>query len=788
MRTALRWIRADLRSHRLPSALVVVATAGTVAALLLAAMLLGTADPWQRQFQQAQAPQVRIDTGPPPAADRAGDDAALAALSRLPGVTSLTPRQHTADATLIGLRRPGSPPVAGTGSGDRLPLVLRADVPGAPRALITEGRWLDPTVLNGLVLERSSADAAWARSGDQVAVLGARGQILNLQVIGIADSPDQIRYPEAGSGLGWVLPETLDLVQPDPAAQGRTVGLRLSDPDTANYAAQRAVNTIGTSRVTKLATWMDARASRQQDDQVVGLLLGLCGLAALLAAALAVAGAASGRIRGRTGDIALLKALGFTPGQITRMFTGQHLMLAGTGVLLGGIAATTVARLWPALAHGPGAPYQALPLGLPITGTVTAVALSAIGLGAALPAYRAAKVSPVPPADDAQPDGSTPRPARLGALRRLPPALVLGLGSALRHRGQSTVTVLRLAVPVIACTFALSTWATLDVLARTSGGGMPAATLTVRPASGDSTQQTDGLRHALAGDPAAAGVYPGTELEALAPGQSATLTLRALGTITQPFPFAVVEGRDIQAADEAVAGQGALDLLNAGVGQWVRVTTAGTPRILHIVGRNVEPERGGRVLSTSLDTLDRPGDPPHPAYYRMVLRSGSDPAQVQRELPGRTGLGGQLDIRPAPDPATRLAVLRVSVVGLVVLLALIALAEILTATAGGLREHHHDLGLLRAIGLTPRQTGAMMATRGAALAVGGVLLGTAVGIPLARWLIDLQGREGGIGEGIARAPSIGSLLALAAVTALTAAALPAVGIARLRGRRTGRRK
>jgi putative ABC transport system permease protein len=784
VRTTARWIRADLGSHRLQSVLVVLATAGTVAALLLAGALLGTADPWQRQFHQAQAPHVRIDTT---AVGRADGDTALASLARLPGVDALTPQQDTADTTLIGLRGHGSTAPADTG-GDRLPLVLRADVHGAPRALITEGRWLDPTVLNGLVLEHSSADAVWAHPGDHVAALGNHGQLIDLQVVGIADSPDQIRYPEADAGLGWVLPEALDLVQPDPAARGRTVGLYLADPSTADYTAQRAVSTIGAGRVTKLATWMQARTSRQQDDRMAGLLLALSGLAALLAATLAVAGAASGRIRVRTGDIALLKALGFSPSQVVRMFTGQHLLLAGTGVLLGGGAATGATWLWPALAGGPAAPGRVLPFGLPVTGAVTATALAAIGLGAALPAYRAARVSPVPPGEGVRVDDASPRPARLHSLRRLPPALVLGLGGALRHPRQSAVTVLRLAVPVAACTLALSTWTTLDAMAQTSAGGVMASTLTVRPTIDNSGQQSEGLRAALAADPAVAGVFPGAEMGALAPGQSATLTLRALGTTSRPFPFAVVEGRGIRADDEAVAGQGALDLLNAKVGQWVRVTTGSTPRILHIVGRNIEPERGGRILSTALDSLGRPGAPQQPDFYHLVLRPGSVPKAVQLELLGRTGLGGQLDIRPTASPTAGTAPLRGSVVGLIVLLALIALAELLTATADGLREYQHDLGLLRAIGVTPRQIAAMMATRGAALASGAMVLGAGVGIPLGRWLIDMQGTASGIGEGIARTPAIGALIALVALTFTTASALPALAVTRLRGWQTVHRE
>ncbi|MRT44409.1 ABC transporter permease, partial [Xylella fastidiosa subsp. multiplex] len=79
------------------------------------------------------------------------------------------------------------------------------------------------------------------------------------------------------------------------------------------------------------------------------------------------------------------------------------------------------------------------------------------------------------------------------------------------------------------------------------------------------------------------------------------------------------------ADDEAVAGQGLLELLDAKVGDWVRMTVGDQPQILHIVGRSIEPENAGRVISTSLDTLR--GNDPHlaPTLYQLRLRPGADP-------------------------------------------------------------------------------------------------------------------------------------------------------------------
>ncbi|MFI6444336.1 FtsX-like permease family protein [Kitasatospora sp. NPDC050543] len=767
MRAALRWIRADLRSHRLPALLVVLATAGTVAALLLAGALLDTVGgPWQRQFARADGVHVWVETR---------SEHADTALATLPGVTGVAGPYPTAIVDLTG--RDGTPV-----TGPPLALGLRAADP-EPAALShplqATGSWLGPAHPDGVVLERSLAASAWVRTGDRITVRGTDGREHALTVLGTADSPDRARHPDLRPGLGWVLPGTLDLVQPDAGRQGHAVGLRLAHPADADYIAQRAVNALGGDQVTHVATWTDARDSHERETRPVGLLLGLCGLAALLAAALAIAGAAGGRVRARRGDIATLKALGFTPAGITRMFVLQHLLLAGLGLAVGALAA---AVLLPAFVPDPGgssAPWNGWSawnawhavLG---TGPVAALAalacLGTVALAAAVPALRAARVPALPPPEGTHGEDRPPRAARLALLRHLPPALVLGVRAALRGRGRTALAAGRLAVPVIACTLALTTWSTLDGLDRAATGGRHSADLTVRATPGP-----DPLPAELTADPDIADVHPGAEREALAPGQSATVTLRALGTTARPYPFQVVQGRPIRATNEAVAGQGALDLLGVQVGQWARVTTDGTPRILHVVGRIVEPDRGGRIVSVTMETLaDADAPAAQPDFYSVTLRPGADARQVRAAL--ATAHPGRLDVRPV-QPFAELGTLRAAVAGLVALLALITLAELLTVASAALRAHRQDLALLRTIGLTPRQATALVVTRSAAVALLGVLLGAAVGVPLAVALIDGQGAATGIGAGLAHAPSALALTALiaAAVTAAAGATtLPAL--------------
>ena len=82
---------------------------------------------------------------------------------------------------------------------------------------------------------------------------------------------------------------------------------------------------------------------------------------------------------------------------------------------------------------------------------------------------------------------------------------------------------------------------------------------------------------------------------------------------------------------EAVAGQGLLDLLGVRIGDRVRLTVGGSPLIVRIVGRVVEPELDGEVLSVGLDSLAAKDSVP-PEFYALALRKGADPARCAARL------------------------------------------------------------------------------------------------------------------------------------------------------------
>uniref|UniRef100_UPI00140D7D2D FtsX-like permease family protein n=1 Tax=Streptomyces sp. YIM 98790 TaxID=2689077 RepID=UPI00140D7D2D len=363
---------------------------------------------------------------------------------------------------------------------------------------------------------------------------------------------------------------------------------------------------------------------------------------------------------------------------------------------------------------------------------------------------------------------------------RLPPALVLGWRGAFPRRARTVLGVARLALPLLMITVALSAWTTVERFrSHPAELGLPAALTAHSPhaAAADRPAEAE-ARRLLGAHPDVQSVHPGAEVAALIPGQTGTITLRGLG---EDYPFTVVEGRLPQGPDEAVAGQGLLDLLRAGVGDWVRMTVEGRPQILHIVGRSLEPDKNGRVLSTTLDTLQEADPLLKPGFYQLVLRPGADPDTVRDRL--AASVDGRLDIRDVPNPADGLSPASAVIAGLVAVLGLIGLTELLTAIAAGVRDRGRDLLALKAIGLTPRQIGAVMVTATGFTALAAALAGTALGVPAGRWLIDAQGRSSGIGAGIAQTPPLPLLAAvvvLAVAGALAVSAVPATRTAHRR--------
>jgi len=752
MRGTLRWARADLRARRGQALTTVAVVAAVVAALFLAIMLLqGAVNPWQQLFARTRGADVLIYFQ---------DGTNTADLRHVAGIRAMSTPYQAASATLEQ-------------GAVKSQVELRAMTPAPPTMsvpVIVAGSWLRSSAPDGAVLEASFAQAVRVGVGDRIQVDGIDGTTVAMTVIGIADTADQGFYPQWTPGLIWVQHDLLTRVESHASETHVIVGLRLND--NSAIATGQVVQTIWNlyngvgenSAVERYSTWQQVRDSMASNDRLLGLLLALFGVIALVAAPCAIANVTAGRVLVQRQDIAMLKALGFTPGQVVRMLLAEQTLLGAAGAGLGLLAARIITS--PEFVRPPdGTPVGLAPLSagwmtLIGVGTVLTVAVATV-----IPAWWAGRVSPVAAVQPSPPRGHLSLIARLGLLFHLPAALVLGARDSLTRRLSAALTVFGVALPMAMITITLTCWSTIGGFTHDPGRIGLASAVTVSQGGLDNKQ----MLALISNDRQVLASYPGAQFVTLLPGDNGTFIARAMGTSSRPYPFRVVQGRMFDAANEAVAGQGFLDLMHIGVGAWISPTIDGVPvPALHIVGRTIEPDNNGDVLDFGLDVLTNAGSAPR--VYHLILKPGVAAAAARATLLAESH--DRLDVQVVPNPASGLRVVQLVIAVSVAILAVIGLANLLTATVVGMREHRHEVDVLAAMGLTPRQVMATLVVNTMILTALGATSGIAAGLVIAPRLIDMQAQTSGIGAGIAvglSAPAIAETLALALAIAAAAA-------------------
>uniref|UniRef100_UPI000AAB1E1B ABC transporter permease n=1 Tax=Herbidospora daliensis TaxID=295585 RepID=UPI000AAB1E1B len=231
------------------------------------------------------------------------------------------------------------------------------------------------------------------------------------------------------------------------------------------------------------------------------------------------------------------------------------------------------------------------------------------------------------------------------------------------------------------------------------------------------------------------------------------------------LPLVLSAGRPPAAPDEVALALNTARDLGLGVGD--RIPLAGEPGSgtftvtgvgFTTIGRHNSYDRGGTVTAEGFARLFGDG-----FKFRSILiglRPGVDPAGL-----GATPAG------PPPEVAEidELAVLPVALAAFLALLAVGAAGHLLTTAV---RRRTHEVAVLRALGLTPRQARRIVVTQAGVLAVTGLVFGVPLGVALGRVLWRLVTDQWPIFH---QPPVAFWALALAVPVALLIAGLLAVG-------------
>jgi hypothetical protein len=212
-------------------------------------------------------------------------------------------------------------------------------------------------------------------------------------------------------------------------------------------------------------------------------------------------------------------------------------------------------------------------------------------------------------------------------------------------------------------------------------------------------------------------------------------------------PVVLTDGRMPVTADEIVLGPTTASELHAVTGSTIRLTGGPEPQGVTVTGIGFVPigshngdSDGAWLTPAGFDRLFRGT---HYAFKfhaaAVTLRSGADVQAVARRLNAAAAAikGGRAFTFGPAAPATEVQELRdvaVLPLALSAFLAVLAAGAVGHALSIAVRRRRHELAVLRALGLTRRQSRLVIVTQAALLAVIGLVFGIPLGVALGRAL------------------------------------------------------
>jgi putative ABC transport system permease protein len=188
--------------------------------------------------------------------------------------------------------------------------------------------------------------------------------------------------------------------------------------------------------------------------------------------------------------------------------------------------------------------------------------------------------------------------------------------------------------------------------------------------------------------------------------------------LTQPVPteafrgnaawtgYDMISGRWYRASGEVVVNTGFLTQTGESVADTVTLTFGGKQITARIVGEVFDPQgRGTPAMLTSWQTLGGASAGLTVQQYDVGLRPGTDP-NAYADAVNHALLPNFSDAATTNDPFY--LTLSALIGTLTLLIALAAGLGVLNTVVLGTRDRVHDLGVFKSVGMTPRQTIAMV--------------------------------------------------------------------------------
>lgn len=491
----------------------------------------------------------------------------------------------------------------------------------------------------------------------------------------------------------------------------------------------------------------------------------------------------SGAIGTSLRRIGILKAIGFTPREVVRAYVAQALIPAVVGVALGVVLGNLLAV--PLLSDTESV-YGGVSLSVAwwVDVSVPAAALVVVGLAALLPALRAGRLRTV----EAIAVGRSPRTGRGQWAHRatgmlpLPRQVTYGLATPFTHPVRTLATLLAVAFGTVAATFAVGLTSSLNAIGTSqdpenraavtvtttkatevappppppvggnaadpprpggSESGPPpvensAASTSQKPKVADPAK----VRSAVTSQPGTESYYGKAQTEVSVAGVSGSIQASLYEGDSRSGSYEMLSGHWITGKGQVVVSSRFLERTSTKIGDTVRVTYEEETANLRIVGESFDTS--GSRLEIHADMADFASA--EPSTFLVETRSGvSADEYAQKVAAVVQPLGGDATTGSESGRDGVILIMASMAVLLTLMLITVAGLGVLNSVVLDTRERIHDLGVCKAIGMTPRQTMGLVLSSVAVIGVIGGLIGVLAGYALHHVVMPVMGRAVGTG-------------------------------------------
>ncbi|MFG2361834.1 FtsX-like permease family protein [Streptomyces mirabilis] len=798
-----RVVRSGVGRRRVQTLVIgLTMTMAVTAAVLGGSLLVASSAPFDHAFAREHGAHLSVQFDA-----RRATAARLSASADAPGVAEMSGPFGTATVT-------PHTDIEGMGGGmdggiDGMPMTVvgRAEPhTGVDRIALTEGRWAErPGEI--VISDGSQPFPSLGRRLTFPALPGGP----TLKVVGLARSASR-------TGDAWVVPDQIAALTPHGRGAGYEMLYRLTTADTAARVAagRRAVTAVvPAGAVSGAQSWLTVKKAADRETALFVPFLLAFGVLGLVMSVLIVGNVVAGTVGAGLRRIGILKAIGFTPHQVVRAYVGQALVPAAIGTALGVVAghlATVPVLSETANVYGTGG--LAVAPWVDIAAVAGALGLVAVTAWAA--AWRAGRLRTV----DALAVGRTPSPGRgrragrVSALLPFPRPVGLGLARPFARPARSAAMGAAVVFGTVAVTFAVGLSSSLaevmearaqdaaDVTvgvsgprnsaapgAKSQGGESPGAKPQGAKAS-DAAEKTEADPAAITGaidsQPGTGKYYGIATTQATVSGAAGVISVVAFTGDASWGGYDMVSGRWIEGPGEAVVPTPFLTATDTRVGDTVTLNDHGTAVTVRIVGEVLDTHQQGMEVFTDRATLAAAEPDLQAESHHIAVKAGTDVAAYTDRLNAvLRPLGVTAENGRVGNDSGTVAVLNSLTAVLTLMLVAVAGLGVLNGVVLDTRERVRDLGIHKALGMTPRQTVVMVVTSVVMTGLVGGAVGVPLGVALHGWIMPAMGHSAGLNLpesviAVYRTPELVLLALGGLLIAVLGALLPAGWAARTR--------